>query len=88
MCGPRRPALKASNLGNPISSVPDFLIQNLRDLRVLRGEIEDRFAGTPLQRTRSDGQAFKRGRRGHRSPIHAIRVVCSPRSNLVRRRMV
>ena len=30
-------------LGNPISSIPDFLIQYLRELRVLRGEIEDRF---------------------------------------------
>jgi len=70
MCGPQRPALKPSNLGNPISpietcsapallgathrafifylgnpisSVPDFLIQDFAELRVLRGEIEDCF---------------------------------------------
>jgi hypothetical protein len=52
-----------------------FPNSNLRELRVLRGEIEDHFSGAPLQRTRSDGQAFKRGRRGHRSPIRAIRVI-------------
>jgi hypothetical protein len=43
-------------------SVPDFLIQNLPELHVLRGEIEIVSTRTPLQWTRSDGQAFKPGR--------------------------
>ena len=45
-------------------SFPDS--KYLRELRVLRGEIEIVSARLPLQRTPSDGQAFKPGRRGDR----------------------
>jgi hypothetical protein len=64
-------------LGKPISR---FLVscfpdsKYLRVLRVLRGEIEIVSARPLLQRTRSDGQAFKPSRRD-RSPIRYIRGI-------------
>jgi hypothetical protein len=47
----------------------------LRDLRALRGE-EIVSAVAPLQRMRSNGQAFKPTRRGDRSPISGVRAIC------------
>jgi hypothetical protein len=58
------------------SSVPAFLIQNISvTLRALRGaEIVSTVA--PLQRMRSNCQAFKPTRPGDRSQIGDVRAIC------------
>ena len=45
-------------------------------IELLQDPKQVRFRETPLQRTRSDGQAFKPGRRGDRSPIYRSRESC------------
>ena len=59
----------AFSLGNPISSVPDFLNSKyLSERRVLRSEIEDRFGAGRCNGREATAKAFKHGRRGGRSP--------------------
>jgi len=75
-------------LGNPISSIPVFLIQDFAELRVLRGEIESHFSAAAAATDMKRRPGFQRGRRG--TTPQFLRSVSSDRhaSSLMRRRMV
>jgi hypothetical protein len=64
-------------LGNPISSIPVFLIEDFAELRVLRGEIESHFSAAAAARGVKRRPVFQTWSPRHHCPIHSIRVVCS-----------